>query len=123
MIAEIVILAGSLLILIAAIGVLRFDDTMARMHSLTKGSTLGLLAVLIGGAWAAQDPNSITFLVLAGALQVITSPVGANMLGRATYRAKGIPNRLDVVSLQPTDPIKDTPRPNTENNSEALDSL
>lgn len=123
MIAEIVILAGSLLILIAAIGVLRFDDTMARMHSLTKGSTLGLVAVLIGGAWAAQDPNSITFLVLAGALQVITSPVGANMLGRATYRAKGIPNRLDVVALQPTDPIQDTPRSNSENNSEAPDSL
>jgi multisubunit Na+/H+ antiporter MnhG subunit len=53
--------------------------------------------VLVGGVVGLHTSNDITFVVLAGVLQVITSPVGANLISRATYRASGIPNRLDTV--------------------------
>ena len=97
MIVEAVVLLGAVLILLAAIGVVRFDDVLARMHALTKASTLGVLLVLIGAALYLSNPNDYTSLALAAGLQLLTSPVSAHLIGRATYRAQGIDHRLDVV--------------------------
>ncbi|MEO6630020.1 MAG: monovalent cation/H(+) antiporter subunit G, partial [Aquihabitans sp.] len=96
-VAQILLLAGAALILLAAIGVVRFSDVLARMHALSKASTLGLCLVMLGGAIAASSANDVTFLILAGALQVLTSPVGSNLLARATYMAEGIPNQVDAI--------------------------
>jgi multicomponent Na+:H+ antiporter subunit G len=96
-VADAAMLAGAALILVAAIGVNRFRDVLIRMHALSKATTLGLLLVLAGGALAHDHPNDISFLVLAGWLQVMTSPVGSNLLARATYRAEGIRHELDSV--------------------------
>jgi multicomponent Na+:H+ antiporter subunit G len=96
-VAEVVVLAGALLILLAGVGVVRFSDVLARMHSLTKASTLGLLLVLIGAAFALNNPNDVTSLFLAAALQMLTSPVSAQLISRATYRAEGIVHRVDAV--------------------------
>ena len=97
MIGEVLVLAGALLTLLAGIGVVRFGDVLARMHALTKASTLGVLLAIIGAAITLTHPNDVTSLLLAGALQLLTSPVAANMLGRATYLASGIDNQLDVT--------------------------
>ncbi|MBK6855729.1 MAG: monovalent cation/H(+) antiporter subunit G [Microthrixaceae bacterium] len=96
-VAELLIGAGSVLILLAAVGVARFGDVLARMHALSKATTLGLVMVLIGGAFGLSGANNITFLVLGGALQIITAPVGSNLLARATYRAEGIPHQVDAI--------------------------
>lgn len=96
-VAQILLLAGAALILLAAIGVVRFSDVLARMHALSKASTLGLCLVMLGGAIVASSANDVTFLILAGALQVLTSPVGSNLLARATYMADGIPNQVDAI--------------------------
>ncbi|MEO6157631.1 MAG: monovalent cation/H(+) antiporter subunit G [Ilumatobacteraceae bacterium] len=90
MAGRILILAGSLLTLLAAIGLVRFDDVFARLHSLAKASTAGILLVLIGAALALSKANDVSFVVLAAVLQLLTSPVGANMISLATYRAEGI---------------------------------
>jgi multicomponent Na+:H+ antiporter subunit G len=90
-------LLGCLLTLLAAVGVVRFGDVLARMHALTKASILGLVLVLVGGAVTLDHPNDVTSLLLAGALQVLTLPVAANMMSRATYRAEGIRHAVDVV--------------------------
>lgn len=95
--SEALLLFGAVLVLLAAVGVIRFSDVLARMHSLTKASTLGLVLVLLGGALGLDRANDVTFLVLAGGLQVVTSPVGANLLARATYRATRIPHTLDAA--------------------------
>lgn len=97
MIAELLALAGGILILLSAIGVVRFGDVLERMHALSKASTLGLLIVMVGGVIGLDDVNDWTFVLLAAALQLITSPVGANLISRATYRAEGIRHRVDVV--------------------------
>jgi len=96
-VAHALLLAGAALILLAAVGVVRFRDVLARMHSLSKASTLGLVLVLLGAGLALDRANDVTFVLLAGLLQVITSPVGANLISRATYRAQGIDHRLDGV--------------------------
>jgi multisubunit Na+/H+ antiporter MnhG subunit len=46
-----------------------------------------VVLVLLGGAVTLDHPNDVTSLLLAAALQVLTLPVGANLLSRATYRA------------------------------------
>jgi multicomponent Na+:H+ antiporter subunit G len=95
---EVLVLTGSLFMLLAGIGVLRFRDVFVRMHALTKASTLGLLLVLLGAAIALEHPNDITSLVLAAVLHLVTSPIGNNVLSRATYLSEGLP--VDVETAE-----------------------
>ena len=44
--------------------------------------------VLLAAAVHLDNPNDVTSLVLAGMLQVITMPVGANLMNRAVYRTQ-----------------------------------
>ncbi|MGH9119818.1 MAG: monovalent cation/H(+) antiporter subunit G [Acidimicrobiales bacterium] len=97
MIPEAIALVGAVLTLLSATGVVRFGDVFERSHALTKASTLGLVLVLTGAAIELDDPNDVTNLVLAGILQIITMPVGANLMNGAVYRAVGIPHRVDTV--------------------------
>jgi len=85
---EVLALAGSVLVLIAAIGVVRFDDVLARMHALAKASTLGVLLLLAGAAVSLHSANDVTSVALAALAQVLTSPPASNMLSRATYLAR-----------------------------------
>lgn len=94
-VAEVLMLGGALLILLAAVGVVRFRDVLARMHALSKASTLGFVLVLVGATVGLDDADDLTFVLLAGVLQVLTSPVGANLIARATYGADRIPHHLD----------------------------
>jgi multicomponent Na+:H+ antiporter subunit G len=89
MIGRTLVLVGSLLILLAAVGVVRFDDVYARLHALAKASTIGMLAVLAGAAVTLTHINDITSVVLAAVLQVVTSPVAANAVSTATYLSEG----------------------------------
>lgn len=87
MIGELLALLGALLILLSAVGVVRFGDPLARLHALAKASTLGVLLVLAGAAVNLGDINDITSVVLAGVLHLLASPPASNMLSRATYLA------------------------------------
>jgi len=80
-------LTGSALSLLAAIGLHRFPDVFARMHAATKPATLGTVLLLAGAAVVVDDGNVSTTLALVAALQFVTAPVGAHMVGRAAYRA------------------------------------
>ena len=117
--ADIAMLAGAVLILLAAIGVNRFGDVLVRMHALSKATTLGLLFVLGGGALGHEHPNDISFLVLAGWLQVMTSPVGSNLLARATYRAEGIRHALDHTDELARDRVGVGARPDADADADA----
>jgi multicomponent Na+:H+ antiporter subunit G len=80
-------LAGALLMLLSAVGVVRFDDVFARLHALAKASTLGVLLVLGGAVVGLHDANDITSVALAALAHLLTSPPASNMLSRATYLA------------------------------------
>lgn len=103
--AEVLVLVGASFTFLAALGTLRFTDVFSRMHALTKASTLGLLFVVAGAAVRLDHVNDRTSLVLAALLHVLTSPVGSNLLSRATYLAEGIPHGIDTV-----DELSDVPR-------------
>jgi len=107
-IAELLVLVGCALTFVAALGTVRFRDVFARMHALSKASTLGLLLVLIGAAIGLAHPNDVTSLLLAAVLHVVTSPIGANLISRATYFSEGIPSGIDTIdelaAARPPDP-------------------
>ncbi len=86
MIGEALVLAGSLLTLVSAVGMFRFQDVFSRMHALAKASTAAVVLVLVGAAISLTHPNDVTSLLLAAALQVLTSPVASNMISLTTYR-------------------------------------
>jgi multicomponent Na+:H+ antiporter subunit G len=97
LVGEIGLLAGSLLILFAAIGVVRFPDVLTRMHALAKASTSGAALALIGAAVAAATVNEVTSLLFATALQAATNPVASTLLTQAAYYAEGISTKIDTV--------------------------
>jgi multicomponent Na+:H+ antiporter subunit G len=86
-IGELLALAGSLFVLLAAIGAVRFPDVLARLHALAKASTMGVILLFAGAAVSLRDPNDITSVLLAAVSQLLTSPPASNMLSRAAYLA------------------------------------
>jgi multicomponent Na+:H+ antiporter subunit G len=97
MIGELLALVGAVLVLLAALGVLRFGDPLARMHALAKASTLGLVLILAGAAVNLHTVNDITSVVLAAILHVLVSPAASNMVSRATYLVSGVPPDEGIV--------------------------
>jgi multicomponent Na+:H+ antiporter subunit G len=90
MIGELLALIGATLVLLSAIGVMRFPDALARLHALAKASTLGVLLLIAGAAANLHDLNDVTSAVLAGVLHLLASPPASNMVSRATYLAQGL---------------------------------
>jgi multicomponent Na+:H+ antiporter subunit G len=91
MIGELLALVGATLVLLSAIGVVRFPDVLARLHALAKASTLGVLLILAGVAVNLRDLNDLTSVVLAGVLHLLASPPASNMVSRAAYLTQGLP--------------------------------
>ncbi|MFF5214904.1 monovalent cation/H(+) antiporter subunit G [Micromonospora sp. NPDC000442] len=98
--AAVSLTTGALLSLAAAIGVLRFPDTLSRMHAATKPQVLGVLLLLLGVGLRLRSPADLGMIVLVGVFQLATAPVAAQMIGRAAYRAGRVDrNLLDVDEL------------------------
>ncbi|SDD52559.1 monovalent cation/H(+) antiporter subunit G [Auraticoccus monumenti] len=77
---------GSLLCLLAAVGLLRFPDLLTRMHAGTKPQVLGLLLVLLGVGLRLRTGIDMGMIVLIGLFQLFTVPVAAQMVARAAHR-------------------------------------
>jgi multicomponent Na+:H+ antiporter subunit G len=88
------LLGGAALALIAALGVVRFSNLFSRMHAATKPQVLGLVMILLGIGLRVEDWHDLGLLLLVAVFQLMTAPVAAHMLGRASYRA-GL-NEADV---------------------------
>ncbi|SIR93790.1 monovalent cation/H(+) antiporter subunit G [Williamsia sterculiae] len=85
-VAGVLVVTGALLALTAAIGVLRFPDTLSRMHAATKPQTFGLLLILVGAMIRLGRSIDTGMLVLSGLFALITAPVVAHRIGRLVYR-------------------------------------
>lgn len=94
LISTTLVLAGALLAMTASIGLLRFRDTLSRMHAATKPQTFGLLLVLTGVGIRLGENVDIGMLVLAGLFAIITAPVVAQRVGQLAYREQRADNGL-----------------------------
>lgn len=102
LISAILIFLGSIIALISAIGIVKFQDVFLRSHASTKSSTLSVLLTIIGvliyftmnaGFFSVRLLLSLVFINL-------TSPVGMHMVARAAYRNGAYMYRKDDVPRQ-----------------------
>ncbi len=96
-IAAVLLLAGAGLTVIAGIGLVRFDGLFARMHAATKAATLGLTLVFLGTMLRVESADAVAKLVLVLALQFVTAPIGAHLVGRAAYQRGAAATATDGV--------------------------
>jgi multicomponent Na+:H+ antiporter subunit G len=83
----ILLLAGSIFCLVAALGVVRLPDALTRMHAATKAGTLGTGLLVIAEAIFYRQLGITLRAVTVIALLLLTAPVAAHLIARASYRS------------------------------------
>ena len=84
------ILAGSLVLfggafaLIASLGLVRLPDVLTRMHASTKAGTLASSLILAAVAIHFGDASVTAKCVAAVLFLLLTAPLAAHMIGRAS---------------------------------------
>lgn len=90
-IAGILVLLGGGFAFIASLGILRLPDVLTRMHASTKAGTLGSSLILAAVAVQFGDVSVIVKCVAAVVFLMLTAPLAAHMLGRASLDRKDHP--------------------------------
>ena len=78
-------LSGSLLMMTAAIGLLRMPDFYTRMQAAAKAGTLGILLVVTATGLVLGSVSALLHALLASLFFLLTTPISAHLLGRAAY--------------------------------------
>ena len=104
-ISLIFILTGAVLSFSAAVGLVRFRDSMSRVHAITKPQTTGLILTVVGALSrmlghedidvSMRGDMGILFLLILFAM--LTSPVTAQRVGRVSRR-EGLYVEKDTLS-------------------------
>jgi len=83
--AQILILFGSLFILSAALGLIRFPDFYTRLHASTKLVALGGLGIFGGAALAFAPMGANARVLVIASFFFLTAPLSGYMIARAGY--------------------------------------
>jgi multicomponent Na+:H+ antiporter subunit G len=97
----IMIMAGCIVVLIAAFGLFRLGDAMSRQHSATKAGTLGLGLMLAGAACVGGDWAWGGRILAILAILFVTLPVASHMLARAAARQQFSREEIDRAPRYP----------------------
>jgi len=76
---------GTLSILLAAVGIVRMPDIYLRISVTTKAATMGIGLILIGAAMYFNELGITSRVIAIIFFMLLTAPVGAHMIGRASY--------------------------------------
>lgn len=90
LIGALIILFGSIISVVSAIGIIRFVDVYSRAHAATKTTTLAVLITLIGAfiyVWIGEGYMSVR-LMLGIVFVFLTAPVSGHLVLRAAYRSE-----------------------------------
>jgi multicomponent Na+:H+ antiporter subunit G len=85
--ADLIVAAGSGLLVIAAVGLFTFPDALSRQHAATKAGTLAVSTILVGTALGM--PSSAWRAAIIILVLFATLPVASHMLARAAAREAG----------------------------------
>jgi multicomponent Na+:H+ antiporter subunit G len=75
--------AGAFFFLAGTVGLLRFPDTLSRLHALTKADNLGLGLVVLGLLPRMADPLTGLKLVVIWLLVLVAGATVAQLIGQA----------------------------------------
>lgn len=79
---------GTLFVFVAGLGVLRLPDVYMRLHASTKAGTLGVALNAAGLVVFYPALGILTRAVALVLFLLLTAPVAAHMIGRASYYAR-----------------------------------
>ncbi|MDB5542427.1 MAG: cation:proton antiporter [Devosia sp.] len=96
-IAALLILAGALFSLIAAVGVMRLPDLYTRLHAATKAGAIGAGLIFLALAVASFDGAVVLRSLLGIVFLLLSTPVAAHLLARAAYRSGEAPAPATTV--------------------------
>lgn len=89
-IVAILIIAGSLFMLVAAIGIVKLQDVYMRMHAITKASSLSIVLFIVAMVVYMPGLNTIAGGVAIILFIIATAPVASHMIARVS-QILGIP--------------------------------
>lgn len=102
-IAAAALLAGSFLVVVSGIGLIRLPDVFCRMHAAGKAGTLGIVFMLMGTILMFIGINHAVLVrgCLSIFFQFLTTPAATHMLARAAYvRDYHVSDRTAVDELE-----------------------
>ena len=85
------IVAGAFFFFAGAVGLLRFPDSLTRLHALSKADNLGLGLVVLGLLPRVESLLDALKLVAIWALVLLSGAATAQLIGRALRREGGGP--------------------------------
>lgn len=84
-ITSLLMLAGSVFMLLSAIGLVKMPDLFTRMHAATKVGTVGVSGIVLAVAAHFGEMKVAAPALLIIVFFLATAPVAAHMIGRAAY--------------------------------------
>jgi multicomponent Na+:H+ antiporter subunit G len=83
LIVSILLLLGSLFVLIASIGLGRFNDLYSRMHATTKATSFGVLLILLGVSLFFGTLGVVIKSFLVIVFIYLTAPLAAHSIAKS----------------------------------------
>lgn len=83
LLAAILLFIGSIFIVIAAIGLVRFKDLFSRMHATTKATSFGVLLLLLAVSVYFNSWNIYIKAVLVIVFIYLTAPLAAHSIAKS----------------------------------------
>lgn len=84
-ITALLLIAGALFALSAAIGLVRLPDLYTRMHSASKVGTVGSGLLLLAAGLYSEDLAILARAIAGFVFLLLTAPVSAHLLARAAH--------------------------------------
>ncbi len=83
------VLAGAFFFLAGMLGLLRFPDTLSRLHALTKADNLGLGLIILGMLPRVDWPFGALKLGLVWVLTLVAGAAASQLVARKVHREDG----------------------------------
>lgn len=81
-VAAALLVLGCAFFLAGTVGLLRFPDTLSRLHALTKADNVGLMLVCAGLALHSGSLRAALLLAIVWVLALVASTVSAHLIAR-----------------------------------------
>lgn len=86
-VASVGVLVGVAIVVLAAIGLLKFDTVYARLHAAGKASPVAFIVISVGGALEMGGAGAARLLLASVAL-VLTLPLAVHLMFRAVHSSR-----------------------------------
>lgn len=85
--ADTLVIFGTFIVTIGVYGIIRMPDTFTQLHAASKAVFLGLISLLAASTFTGE-PDIIFRVILIAFFLLMTTPVSAHVIGKATLQQR-----------------------------------